>query len=358
MKDHRGTKPERFTLPICEWPEVDRRAWKEACQPSVRLRKGGSASHLSPVSKDDIARRYGRYLGFLKRTGGLNLNAAAASQVTPMNVDAYMADFDGKISSVTAWNCIYKLRRAAQLLSSRSDFSWLIEIEKNLDAVQEPRSKLNRFVYTEQLVKAGLSLILEAKQFAKADFKRARAIRNGLMVALLAANPVRLKNFAALRIGSTFRKINDRWWICIPTKATKSRQRPEERPAPTWLTSYIDQYLEEARPVLLSNSKQETDALWISTVTRGAMTQRKVGSLITQVTQETLGIAISPHLFRTADATTAADAQSDHPHLSSALLGHVNSQITDQHYKINSSLSVQTDYAHLVRLKYLHMNRT
>jgi site-specific recombinase XerD len=52
------------------------------------------------------------------------------------------------------------------------------------------------------------------------------------------------------------------------------------------------------------------------------MTEQKVGSLITQTTRETLGIAISPHLFRTADATTVAEAGSDTPHLASALLGH------------------------------------
>ncbi len=225
-------KGERQTLRIDEWPEADRQVWEDACRPSVRLNKGGSGSHLAPVSQDDIARRYGRYLGFLKRIGRLDLNARAAMQVTPKNIEAYVADFEGKISSVTAWNCIYKLRRAAQLLSPQTDFAWLIEIEKDLEALQEPRSKLNRFVYTEQLVQAGLSLILEAKKLTKAPFKRARAIRNGLMVALLGTNPTRRKNFSSLEIGSTFRKIEGRWWICIATGATKTKRRPEERPVP------------------------------------------------------------------------------------------------------------------------------
>ena len=60
--------------------------------------------------------------------------------------------------------------------------------------------------------------------------KRARAIRNGLMIALLAANPTRRKNFASLEIGKTFRKIEGQWWICISARATKTKQRPEERP--------------------------------------------------------------------------------------------------------------------------------
>ena len=343
MKHHGSPKPERLTLQISEWPQSEQLAWEAACRPSVRLKKGGSGGHLNAVSQDDIARRYGRYLGFLKRTGRLDLNAPAASQVTPANVEAYMADFEGKISSVTAWNCIYKLRRAAQLLDPKADFTWLIEIERDLEAVQEPRSKLNRFVYTEQLVKAALTLIVEARGNTDTEFKRSRGIRNGLMLAILAMNPMRLKNFAALEIGKTFKQVKGRWWICLPAKATKTRCRPEERPVASWLNPYIKFYLEEARSVLLGRSGSKTQALWVST--NGAMSARDVGRLITQTTQQTLGIAISPHLFRTADATTAADALSDMPYFASALLGHTNPSITDKHYKWNSSLNVQSDYA-------------
>lgn len=345
---------ERQTLRIDEWPEAERLAWKEACRPSVRLKKGGAGSHLAPVSQDDIARRYGRYLGFLKRTGRLDPNAPPSSLVTPGNVKAYMADFKGKISSVTAWNCIYKLRRAAQLLSPNIDFTWLIEIERDLELLQEPRSKFNRFVYTEQLVRAGLTLIVEAKGRTDREFKRARGIRNGLMLALLALNPVRLKNFAALEIGTTFKQVKARWWISVPARSTKTKQRPEERPVASWLNPYIELYLNEARPILLTGSEdKETKALWISSQTRSLITRRNVGSLITRITLETLGISISPHLFRTADATTAADAISDSPYFATALLGQTNPQIADEHYKRNSSLNAQNDYAQFIQTKFL-----
>ena len=198
-----------------------------------------------------------------------------------------MEAFEGKISSVTAWNCIYKLRRAAQLLSPKTDFTWLIEIEKDLELLQEPRSKLNRFVYTERLVEAGLTLVVEAKEFTDAPFKRARGIRNGLMLAVLALNPTRRKNFAALEIGTTFKQIEGRWWICLPANTTKSKCRPEERPVATWLNPYIELYFEEARPILLARCPKHTSALWVST--GGPMTGRDVGKLITRITRETLG---------------------------------------------------------------------
>jgi hypothetical protein len=96
-------RKERRTLYVPEWPQADQRAWEEAFRPSHRLKKGGSASHLGSVSREEIARRYGLFLGFLKRTGHLDRDAPAAAHVTPPNVEAYMVDFPvQKISSVTA----------------------------------------------------------------------------------------------------------------------------------------------------------------------------------------------------------------------------------------------------------------
>ena len=130
---------------------------------------------------------------------------------------------------MAAWNCIYKLRRAAQLLSPGTDFTWLIEIEKDLELLQEPKSKFDRIVSTEQLVEAGLTLIIEAKELTYAEFKRARGIRNGLMLVLLALCPIRLKNFATLEIGKTFKQVRGHWWITLPGGATKMK-KPEDGP--------------------------------------------------------------------------------------------------------------------------------
>ena len=353
MKSNRPSK-ERRTLYVPEWPQAIQRAWEEAFRRSHRLKKGGSASHLGPVSREEIASRFGLFLGFLKRTGRLKEDAPASAHVTPQNVEAYMADFAAqKISSVTAWNNIYKLRRAAQLLSPDQDFSWLAEIEKDLALMMEPRSKLDRVVFAERLVEAGLTLIAEAKERTRAEFVRARSVRNGLMLALLALCPIRPKNFAALEIGQTFKQVRGRWWIILPARSTKTRS-PEERPVATWMNASIDLYLNEARPVLLDPSKPPTKALWVSSHSGRPMKQRDVGKLISQLTEETIGVAISPHLFRTADATTAADAAGDMPHLASALLGHKNVPDTEEHYNRATSLNAANEYAAIVQRYWRH----
>src|SRR5262249_44223232 len=160
----------------------------------------------------------------LQRTNRLEQHAGAAAQVTVPNVEAYLVDLKARVRSVTVYNCIYKLRRAAELLAPSADFSWLAEIEKDIALVMEPRSKFNRLVFTGRLVEAGLTLVAEAEAFANTDLARARGVRNGLMVALLALCPIRLKNFADLKIGHTFKGIDGSWWIALPGHLTKSRR--------------------------------------------------------------------------------------------------------------------------------------
>src|SRR5260370_25512474 len=89
------------SLPVTEWPESDRLGWRHACEPNVRLKRGGSASRLCPVSQADIANRYGLYLDFLRRKGMLDQSKGVAALVTPANVDAFLVELKSRVRSVT-----------------------------------------------------------------------------------------------------------------------------------------------------------------------------------------------------------------------------------------------------------------
>src|SRR5712671_3464922 len=95
------------SLPIGRWPSNVRRAWEAACAPSARLKRGGAASHLKSITRDDLARRYGYFLDFLERTGLLEPDAEQAAQVTPENVAQYVAELKGRVSSVTVHGSIF-----------------------------------------------------------------------------------------------------------------------------------------------------------------------------------------------------------------------------------------------------------
>jgi hypothetical protein len=79
---------------------------------------------------------------------------------------------------------------------------------------------------------------------------RATQLRNGLMIALLALNPIRSKNFASLTLSKTFLRQGEKWCICLEARETKTG-RADEREIAEVLNSAIALYVTQSRPVLL-----------------------------------------------------------------------------------------------------------
>jgi len=311
------------SLRIEEWSAADQLAWAEAIRPAVRLQRGGAAAHLAKVSQDDIANRYGLYLDFLQRNGLFDVRSGAAELVIPKYVQDYVVELKNRVSSVTLWNSIYKLRRAAECLAPSVDLGWLSEMEKDIALVATPRDKTDRLVLANRILEAGLTLILEAESFAATPMQRARGMRNGLMIALLALHPLRIKNFATLRIGTSIKKIERHWWLIIDVKKTKSHRLDERR--------IIDRYVNRYRPILFGKATQDP-AFWISSTRGSQFTIKNMGTLISRITKETLGVDVSPHLFRMAAATTAAVYGTSTPYLATAVIGHRDNRITEEYY--------------------------
>jgi integrase len=78
------------------------------------------------------------------------------------------------------------------------------------------------------------------------------------------------------------------------------------------------------------------------------MTTKNIGTLISKITFERLGVDVSPHLFRTAAASTAAAYGGNTPHLASALLNHTDPRVTEEHYNRASSVSASKIYAEII----------
>jgi integrase len=335
------------SLPKEFWPLADRTAWEAACRPGVRLQRGGAASHLRPVTQNDLAKRYSYFLDFLSTSGRLDAEVGAGAHVTPENIEPYLQQLKSRVSSVTVYGSIHKLRRTTQLIAPERDVAWLMEIERDLFSEMRPRSKWDRVVLSVVIIEAGLTLIAEAELRTKLrKLTRARMVRNGLMLALLAQHPIRLKNFAALEIGRSIVKIDDTWWILLTASETKEK-RADERPVEDDIGGAIDKYLKVYRPILAGGA-DNTNALWIG-MNREAMAQCSVGEVITDTTLATVGVAISPHLFRAAGVTTAAMHAGDKPHLGSALLHHRHPTVTQENYNRASSISAGRAYREVIQ---------
>ena len=333
------------SLPKELWPLADRTAWEEACRPGMRLTRGGAASHLRAVTQTDLAKRYGYFLDFVSRSRRLEPEAKAGAHVTLENVEQYVEELKKRVSSVTVYGSIHKLRRITQLIAPEQEVAWLMEIERDLFSEMRPRSKWDRVVLTEVIVEAGLALIAEAELPVKLPkLTRARMIRNGLMLVLLAQYPIRLKNFAALELGRSIVKIGETWWILLTAAETKEK-RADERPIEDEIGEALDKYLKVYRPILCRGTTN-TNALWLG-IDGTAMAEYSIREVITETTRSVLGVAISPHLFRTAATTTAAVHAGEKPHLGSAILHHSHPTVTLESYNRASSISAGRAYREL-----------
>src|SRR3954468_13128821 len=240
-----------ISLKLADWPLADRDAWPNACRPRQGLKRGGAAAPLAPITRKDLERRYGYFLTYLKERGELDPSAEAAAQITPEAVEGYLAHVEPLWSPVTIARTLFKLTRMGTLLAPDRDWAWLREIACDRDLVAYPKPRFDRIVTSERLVEAGLGLIRSARQNRRLrTYRRATLIRNGLMVALLAHTPIRLKNFASLTLGTSFKRIGDRWWIVLGRRETKSGAA-DERPVPKHLNQAIAVYLTLARRILL-----------------------------------------------------------------------------------------------------------
>jgi integrase len=383
------------SLPIGDWPKPDREAWDAACRPAIRLRRGGSASHLAARTREDLQKRYGYFLTFLKESRRFDAAASCESLLTPGNVDALVHRMRNEWSPTTLFMTIQKLKQIARHLAPSANVKWLSDIAGDLRAEGGP-VKQRPVVDASELVIAGLALVEEySGHESTMDLETALNTRNGLMVALLASCPIRAKNFTDLTLGLSLRYSKSCWWIDLQGSETKSG-RPDMRMLPEFLIPALEHYLFEARPFLLSHSNPQAvrrittretiladnsdvpDAapegeaaplaavngsslpggitepaklsgpLWISRY-GSRMTQSSLSKAVASVTEATIGVAIFPHGFRSAAATTAAWKAGNKPHLASGILQHRDRRITDASYNRTTSFDAARQLGNMLR---------
>jgi integrase len=224
----------------------------------------------------------------------------------------------------------------------------LVELEKDLALVMRPRSKVDRLVLAEVLVEAGLTLMIEAEGSSSlSPLRKARQFRDGLMVAMLALHPIRLKNFSTLEIGRNLTNIDGWWWITLSAAETKEG-RPDERRIDEAIAPGLLDYLNKHRPGLATEGRQ-SGALWLSSDNGRPMTYHAVADVIESTTRTAIGIGVSLQMFRTAAASSAAVHAGYNPNLGSAVLHHRDKRVTEEHYNRASSLSAANDYGRLIR---------
>jgi integrase len=333
--------PDRRCKALEEWPEVDRRLWQAALVPGDLLEEGGARARYTDNTNRGIVYGYGRWLQWLDRHGQLDPTNLPGDRITPTRVRGYLADLERHNATQTLFNRLIQLSVAAWVMDPHRDWSWLNRMAGTIRARHRPaRPKRPRLVATSELCDLGINLMAAAQQ-KSAACDRATSYRDGLMIALLAARPLRLANFVGLTLDRTLVLRGKEWWIQIPAAETKTKE-PIELPWPDPLIAALETYLSCHRPALADRHGRWTrpagQSLWLS-IDGSPMTRRAIYDRITRCTLKGLGRPVHPHLFRDCAATTIAIEDPGHVRIASRLLGHRMLSTTEKHY--NQARSVE-----------------
>ena len=138
--------------------------------------------------------------------------------------------------SVAAY--ITYLERAARAMPTDHDLSFLRHAATNLRRLARPaKDKRQRLKPTQELYQLGFELMKSSEERPN-PIKAAAMFRDGLMIALLAARPVRLSNLASIDIHRHLERHGEDYWLVFPSEEVKSR-RHLEFPLPKSLTAPI-----------------------------------------------------------------------------------------------------------------------
>ena len=346
------------------WPMLDRAAWEAAAEEKDILLADNRAARWSAGTRRSVIKAYGRWLAWLAQENLLEESELPIARATPSRVTAYVNHLRGTVGSTGVWSYVQSLGMALAAMASESDLDWLWKISRRLAQVASPtKAKRDRIVPARDLTALGLRLMTEAEVDLHGKVcEIAARYRNGLMIALLAARPVRMRNLQSISLGAQLRRRTNGYSLHFGAEETKN-VRELYLVLPAELSERLETYLVKWRPVLLSQRKATLDlrqhedvenALWISIFGR-PMSVPGIYERITEVTRQQFGRSVNPHLFRDCAATSIALEDPDHVRITVSILGHACLSTSERYY--NHALSQKAASLHQAELIAMRRQR-
>lgn len=329
--------PDRKCLKVEEWPPTDREGWAYATRTADILDDSGLASHWSEQSRHKNRRGYGRWLTFLHHHQPNVLNLNPAERVTKENVRQYLNFLEShNLADYTIVGRIAELTAVISKMVPNEEWNWLYTLIGRLRSQARPKAdKRPKLLPTSDLYQFGLRHMREAEQDRiTLPWLRAVQYRDGLMIALLAARPLRRGNLASIRLGQHLVRRSNDWHLLFEAHEVKNR-RPLEFTFPSDLAPYLERYLNHWRPHLLQD--QEINNLWVTRYGQ-PLSDDMTYVRITKVTKRAFGTPLNPHLFRDCAATTIAIEDPEHVRSGATILGHASFKTTERNYIHATSL--------------------
>jgi integrase len=305
-----------------------------------------STARLSPETRAGLESTYRVFLGFLAAEAPDRLQLDPASRVEPALLDSFATYVRRTCRETTVATYIERLHFVLSRMLPDQDWSWIYLAFCRIKRDATPMA--HRIITSEQLYLLGIALMdrASAEEFVADRTQNAMMFRDGLLIALLAAFPLRRRAFAALRIGKQVVKVGRFWELDIPAEDTKTR-RPADCRLLTPLTTYLDTYLERFRPRIPGAA--DHDGLWASRYGR-PLSGGGILEAVQRRTRAGLGYPVSLHRFRHAAATFLAIRDPKNVRVAKDLLGHTSFAMTEKHYVMAQSRMASQAYNDILAL--------
>ena len=328
--------PNTRSTPLHEWPEADQTAWEAAQRPGDLLDgAGGLAASWRPETRAQTLGGYGAWLGWLERSGLLDVAIPLADRVTRDLVRLYLDAMEERGLGDHSIACrLQQLGDALRVMAPEVDWRWLGRAAYRLHSTAVPVKDIEACLRPpEEVLALGMDLMDAGDNGRfRTSHERAVLFRDGLLVAFLALLPLRMANLHGIRIGRHLQRRGEAWWVAFSGEEMKNH-RPIEFPWPETLSGALDRYLEVHRANMLDKNTRPGGhtALWVSR-NGTEMPQSALAFRIVHRTQEEFGVAINPHSFRHLAATTLATSAPENINDAARLLGHATLTTTHEHY--------------------------
>jgi integrase/recombinase XerD len=334
-------------LPINEWPEADRIAFRAAYEPGdVFDGTAGPGAHLSEGTRKMIHFGYRRWLGFLKANFPEDLSLPPAERIKPERVRSFIEHLSAESKPITVALATHVLHAAATLIAPKVDWAWLRSIKSRLNHRASPEDRFDRLIPPAQTLDFGFELMDSALRLPSIPHKqREIQYRDGLLLALESLWLPRRRSLAALTVSGHLEFDDAGVNILLHEGDTKAK-RAESYRVPEQFLPYLMHYLQEIRPVLLG--RREHDGFWVSY--RGStLVAGRLYDIARARVREKFGKAMCLHDFRRSAATFLAMESPEKIGLIPGILQHASPEVSERHYNLaRSAKAGQRFGAHLV----------
>lgn len=339
---------DKLNLKFSEWPEKDRGFWEDLKRPRDLFEFSEGFRSWTKSTRLKRFRTYTKWLTFLKKLEPNSLNLDPIDRVSPERVRAFIEN-NRKLSHSTQFGYLMDLYVLARRMSSDRDLIWL----KSLANIAQRQLRLNPgpeppFIPSNELFYSGLRYFYAAHRRRPQCYDHRRGIsvqaRDGLMIALLAARPLRRQNFSCIHIDHNLIRQEQGYKLVFSPDETKTRKSFEVS-VPYKLVEPIDLYLNHHRRILLRHKR--SDKFWIGCYGK-PLTDRGVAARIKKFTKQRFGVSLSMHVFRHCAATSIALADPDEVNVARTVLGHSRLTTTEQFYNLANSLEASQRYQSMI----------